>query len=90
MDSKPTTSILYYAIRRSFFYGVGWAFGFNMLLQDWMGLEGYIAFVRRNWVELHWGWGLILAAVCMLLYTGMLGRFHWLKEKEEDDGRTIT
>jgi hypothetical protein len=88
---KPNTAILYYAIRRSFWYGLGFGFGFDMLIQDWLGLEGYIEFVREHWREIHWMWGLMIAASCMFLYNAMLGRFHWLTEKEEgEDGSTAT
>ncbi len=83
MDNKPSTAVLYYAIRRSFFYGLGFAFGLDMLIQDWQGLEGYIAFVRRHWVDIHWAWGLGLAASCLFLYNAMLGRFYWLMDKEK-------
>ena len=83
METKET---LYKALRRSFWYGLAFGIGFDMLIQDWLGLEGYISFVRQNWNEVHWVVGLSIAAFALYAYTGMLGRFHWLKEKENEEG----
>jgi hypothetical protein len=80
---------IYAAIRRAFFYGVGFSFGFDILLQDYMGLEKYIEFVRTNWVEAHYIWGLLLSASCLLLFNGMLARFVWLKKAEVINGKEM-
>lgn len=82
MEEKFDTKILYMAIRRSFWYGMAFSIGFDMLLQDWLGLEGYIAFVREHWREVHWGVGATIAASGLFLFNSMLGRFYWLKEKD--------
>lgn len=78
-----TNDKLYMAIRRSFWYGLAFGIGFDMLIQDWLGLEGYIAFVRQHWNEVPWIVGLSIAAFALYAYNGMLGRFLWLKEKED-------
>jgi hypothetical protein len=73
-----TPEQVYMAIRRAYWYGFFSYMGFNMLIQDWMGLEGYIAFVRENWMDLHWVVGLGIAATGMALRVAMLDRFKWL------------
>jgi hypothetical protein len=47
MDSPQQ---VFMAIRRSYWYGFFSYMGINMLIQDYLGLEGYIAFVRENWM----------------------------------------
>ena len=78
MENRPTSKQTFWAMRRAFFYGMFFYMGFNMLLQDYLGLEGYITFVRTHWTELHWGIGLLIAAFGLFLHVGLLGRFHWL------------
>ena len=41
-------------ISQSFARGMLFMLGVYGFLQDWMGLDGYIAYVTRNWTELHW------------------------------------
>lgn len=88
MDSPQQ---VYMAIKRAYWYGFFTSVGINMLIQDWLGLEGYLAFARENWTELHWGVGMFIAAACMTLRVVMLDRFQWLervafkiKEKENE------
>lgn len=80
-------NILFLALRRSFWYGFAFSTGVHMFVQDWHGQEGYIEFVRTHWVDLHWGVGLLIAALGFTLHQAMLGRFHWLAEsKEKENG----
>lgn len=37
--------------------------GIYMFIQDYLGLEEYIEFLRNHWINLHWGWGLASATV---------------------------
>ena len=37
-----------------FFSGSIFAIGFYTFIQDWLGLEGYIQFIRDNWIDMHW------------------------------------
>jgi hypothetical protein len=46
---NPTITMMTFG----FWCGVGAHAGFGILLQDAMGLEGYIAHVREHWVNLH-------------------------------------
>lgn len=64
-----------------FAFLLGWlgAFGFDMLVQDWMGLHAYIEFVKESWVELHWGWGLGICALSIYSFRTTLQRNKWLK-----------
>lgn len=86
METKSVNKILYLALRRSFWYGMTFSIGFHMLVQDWLGLEEYIIFVREHWVNVHWIVGLLLATGGLFLHTALMGRFHWLREKEKEDG----
>lgn len=74
----------YLALRRAWWYGVVCSTGFHMLIQDWLGLEGYILFVREHWTNVHWVVGLVLTAGSMCLWIGMLTRFDWLNQEKED------
>lgn len=50
----------------SFFYGLGFWAGIHMLIQDWMGLEGYIEYLREAWINLPWWVGASAAAMCVV------------------------
>ncbi len=84
MKKISTCRQTWLALRRAFWYGIGFSTGTHMLIQDWMGLEGYIAFVREHWWDIHWVVGLSIAAFSLYAWTGLLGRFEWLKEKESE------
>jgi hypothetical protein len=77
-----TPKQVYMAINRSYWYGFFSYMGVNMFIQDWLGLEGYIAFVERNWADLHWGVGLVIAALAMTLKFAIASRFSWLNEEK--------
>lgn len=50
-------------IKLDFFVrGMGFTAALFMLIQDWMGLEGYIEYLRGAWINLPWwvGGGLAL------------------------------
>ena len=87
MEKNVTTKMLYLAMKRAYWYGFATYLGINMLIQDWLGLEGYIAFVRTHWAEIHWVVGLLIAATGMYSQLGLLGRFHWLNKEKEDGTR---
>ena len=38
----------------SFFRGLALCSALHGVLQDWLGLEGYIQFCREHWVNLSW------------------------------------
>lgn len=42
----------------------GWTVfgGLNVFFQDYLGLEGYISYVREHWIELNSIWGLLITA----------------------------
>ena len=42
--------------------GVAFTLGVFMFFQDVLGLEGYVEYVRHNWIELHWAVGAGFAA----------------------------
>ena len=46
---------------RGWIGGMMFAVGLAMFRQDSLGLQGYIEWVRLNWVDLHWSVGLMLA-----------------------------
>lgn len=73
-----TPKLLYKSLVRSWYYGIAFYMGFTMLIQDYLGLEGYIEFVRTHWTDLHWIVGLLIAACGIFLEIGMLVRWHWL------------
>ena len=73
---------VYMAMNRAYWYGFATYMGINMLIQDYMGLEGYIVFVREHWVNMHWVVGLLIAASGIFLRVALRTRFSWLKEKE--------
>ena len=42
--------------------------GFGQLaIQDWYGLDGYIARLQDNWVELHWSVFAVQAVITLVL-----------------------
>lgn len=44
--------------------GIVFSSSVHGILQDALGLEGYIQFVRNHWVTMHWGfWFVISCAV---------------------------
>jgi hypothetical protein len=55
--------------------------GLNMALQDWLGLDGYIGFVERNWVNLHWTVGAAFALIALVLH--FAARSHEAEIKED-------
>ena len=82
-----TCKQVYMALRRAWWYGMFFSIGFNMLIQDWMGLEGYIVFLREHWVDVHWVVGLSITAFALYAWIGLLIRHSWLLEgKEKEDG----
>ncbi len=81
-----TCKKLHLALNRAWWYGIMFSTGFHMLVQDWMGLEGYIEFVQENWTDMHWIVGLLIATAGLFLWTGLLGRYEWLK-KEKQGGK---
>ncbi len=82
--NKPATNVLYLAMRRSYWYGFFTYLGFNMFIQDYLGLEEFIAFVREHWVNVHWIVGLLICAGSLVFYIGLLTRFHWLTLTDEE------
>jgi hypothetical protein len=42
------------ATRHSFFNGVALVICFNLMFQDYLGLEGYIELLRKYWVDIDW------------------------------------
>ena len=82
-NRPDTCHQVYLALRRSWWYGFAFSTGYHMLIQDWLGLEGYIAFAREHWVDIHWSVGLMLATAGLGLWVCMLNRFHWLEEEKE-------
>jgi|GEM_PF-7037362 len=41
-------------IGRSFWMGYIVAFSTVLFIQGWHGLEGYIEYIQKNWVDIHW------------------------------------
>jgi hypothetical protein len=78
-------SVLYMALRRSWWYGFAFSTGFSMLIQDYMGLERYIVYLREHWVNLPWVVGLLIAACGLFFHTALLARFAWLNETEKEE-----
>lgn len=77
-------------IIRAYWYGFFTYVGINMCIQDSMGLEGYVTFVRQHWVELHPVVGAALAAVCCVLFIGLQARFiKFDMEVDEEVNRNV-
>lgn len=68
-----------------FFTGVFAHAAMNILIQDWLGLEGYIVFVQENWIHLHWGVGATLLGISIYFY--FLLRNHITRKVEESWGK---
>ena len=81
---------VYMALNRTYWYGFATYMGINMLIQDWLGLEGYIAFVREHWVNIHWVIGLLIAASGIFLRVAIMARFSWLLKEKENGNTTST
>lgn len=79
------TKEVYMALKRSWWYGFAFAIGFNMMVQDYMGLEKYLAYTQEHWIDIPWIVGLLIAAFGLYLHVGMLGRFAWLDETKEKE-----
>lgn len=55
-------------LSRGYLSGVLVMLGISMGIQDWMGLEAYLAYARSHWVEMPWTIG---ALICLFgLYVG--------------------
>ena len=73
---------VYRALKRSFVYGYLACAGMHMLIQDALGLEGYIQHVREHWINMPWVIGLGIVLIALALYIGMLHRFSFLNQDE--------
>jgi hypothetical protein len=50
----------------SFWRGLVLCSALHGVLQDWLGLEGYIQFCRDHWVHMSWMWWVPLIIVVLL------------------------
>lgn len=58
----------------AFVAGFTVAVGLEMALQDWYGLEGWIAHLREEWVPLSPAWGLMVAFVAIIGFAAIVAR----------------
>lgn len=63
------TSNIHKLMSRSFLCGFFAQLGIHMFVQDWLGLEGYIAFAREHWWHISWVWGAAITIGAVLFYT---------------------
>jgi hypothetical protein len=68
-------------LRSSFWYGILFAIAVHIAFEDYLGLEGYVSFVRSHWTELPWAVGATLA----LFWCFMQGVNENRHEKESQD-----
>lgn len=66
-SKKPMTKAS--ALRDGYFTGVMMALALSLLVQDYLGKDGYLALVQNNWINLPWWpWLLVLAWLSMVLF----------------------
>lgn len=51
-----------------FCYGVFFALSGTSMMQDWYGLEGYMALLRDRWIELPWWVSFAVVLLCTWLH----------------------
>ena len=67
--------------KRDFFYGAAAVSLIHLAVQDYFGLDGYIEFLRDNWITMDFSVTATLATIVILMYLRRRSKSHTIVVK---------